>query len=202
MIKDNSKKEGKRNFFSKNPKLIVKDTKKYGKGVFAEEDIKKESVIYVLGGKKMSPNVFYRVVNSNKEDIDDPLQIGKRTYIDLDKFSRSFNHSCNPNAGIRKSSEMFALTNINKGEQITFDYSSTIAPTKWKMKCKCGSKNCRKILGDILSIPEKQLDYYKKVGALQKYMKLILKETETNTYKIPKYELLLLENLKRTDNIN
>jgi len=138
----------------------------------------------------MSLDEFAKRVKSKKEFIDDPLQIGKRTYIDLDALSRTFNHSCDPNAGIRKNSELFALRDIKKGEEITFDYSVTIAPTKWHMKCKCGLKNCRKILGDVLSISKKQLKKYKELGALQKYMKPLLKEVEAGHYTMPKYEIL------------
>lgn len=175
---------------------MVKDTKKYGKGVFAGEDIKKGQKIYVLGGERMDIKDFIEKVNSNKENIDDPFQIGKRTYLDLDEMSRTFNHSCNPNTGIRKTSEMFALRDIKKGEELTYDYSLTIAPTKWKMKCKCGSKNCRKIIGNVLSVPKKRLQEYKRVGALQNYMKLLLKNIKNGKYVMPKYELFLLKKLK------
>jgi len=177
-------------------KLIIRPTKKYGNGVFATQDIKKGSVIYTLSGEKMDSKEFVKKVNSKEEYIDDPFQIGKKTYIDLDEFSRTINHSCNPNAGIRKNSELFALRDIKKGEEITYDYSATIAPTKWSMKCKCGAKNCRKVLGDVRSIPKRQLDKYKKFGALQRYMKPLLKEVEMGRYIVPKYEILLLEGLE------
>ena len=177
-------------------KLVIKSTKKYGSGVFAAKEIKKGEIIHVLSGEKMNPDEFAKRVNSKREFIDDPFQIGKRTYIDLDKLSRTFNHNCDPNAGIRKNSELFALRDIKKDEEVTYDYSTTIAHTRWHMKCKCGSKNCRRILGDVLSIPKRQLNKYKKLGALQKYMKPLLKEVEAGHYIMPKYELLLLEKLE------
>ncbi|MFA5745065.1 MAG: SET domain-containing protein-lysine N-methyltransferase [Candidatus Paceibacterota bacterium] len=177
-------------------KLVIKSTKKYGNGVFATEEIKKGEVIHVLSGQRMDSVEMAKRVNSKKEYIDDPFQIGKRTYIDLNEFSRTFNHSCDPNGGIRKRSELFALRDIKNGEEITYDYSATIAPTRWSMKCKCGSKNCRKILGDVLSIPKKQRRKYKELGALQKYMKPLLAEAEAGHYTMPKYEILLLERLE------
>ncbi len=166
-------------------------------GVFALSDIKKGSIIYVLSGKKMDVNDFAKKVISGKEALDDPFQIGKRTYIDLDKFSRLFNHSCDPNGGIRKTSELFAIKDIKKGDEITYDYSLTISPTEWSMRCKCGTKKCRKVLGDILSVPKKRLNEYKKLGAIQVYMKPIIKEIENKSYIIPKYELWLIEELKK-----
>ena len=188
-----------------NKKIIVKDTLKYGKGVFANEDIKKGSIIYTLTGEKIDIKEFAIRVNSKKEEIDDPFQFGRRTYFDLDNLSRTFNHSCDPNAGIRKNSELFAIKDIKKGGEITYDYSLTISPTLWKMKCNCNSANCRKIISDILSIPKKRLSEYKKLGALQIYMKKILKEIDKKNYKIPKYELLSIEetnNKERYDSTN
>jgi hypothetical protein len=180
------------------PRLEVKNTNKYGKGVFAGEDIKKGTIIYVLDGERVDVEDVVNRVNSDSENIDDPFQIGKRTYIDLNELSRTFNHSCDPSAGIRKNSELFALRDIKEGEEITYDYSLTIAPTEWKMKCECGSEKCRGTLGDIRTVSKIRLDEYKKAGAIQRYMKLILKELEKGTYKIPKYEEDALKNLKKT----
>ena len=178
------------------PRLIIKSTGKYGNGVFAAEDTKQGEIIHVLSGEKMDWSELIRRDTSKKEYIDDPFQIGRRTYIDLDAFSRTFNHSCDPNGGIRKDSELFALRDIQKGEELTYDYSMTIGPTRWEMTCKCGSKNCRKVLGDVLSVPKKQLLKYKKLGAVQAYMKLVLKEVEAGQYRIPRYEILGLEKLE------
>ncbi len=181
----------------KAPELEVKDTHKYGKGLFAKEDIKKGRRIWILEGKELTLNKLVDRLNANKEMIDDPFQIGRKTYMDLNKFSRIFNHSCDPTGGIRNTSELFALRDIKKGEEITYDYSLTISPTDWQMKCKCGSKICRKLLRDIRSVPKKRLKFYEKRGALQKYMKLILREKrKLGYYKIPKYELDALERLK------
>lgn len=191
------KKQKKRKSVS-DKKFVIKNTGKYGKGVFAKKDIKKGSIVHVLDGKKMTLADFIKKVNSGKEDIDDPFQIGRRSYIDLDTLSRLFNHSCDPNCGIRKKSEMFAIKDIKKGDEITYDYSVVIAPTVWKMRCKCGSVKCRKTLGDVRSVPKKQLAVYKKLGALQGYMKVLLREIEVGRYKIPKYEIQALKKLKNT----
>ena len=173
----------------------IKETGKYGKGVYAAKLIQKGTVIHTLSGERMTLNDLVEKVLSNKENIDDPFQIGKRTYIDLDAVSRTFNHSCEPSAGIRKNSELFALRTIQKGDEITYDYSATISPTKWSMRCLCGSKRCRKTLGDVRTIPKRQLAEYWQSGALQRYMKGILKDIENNVYEVPAYELQALKKL-------
>jgi len=175
--------------------LEIKDTGKYGKGVFATKNIMQGSVIHVLNGETITLKGLVHRIVTGQESINDPLQVGKRTYIDLDGFSISFNHSCNPNAGIRKRSELFALRPIGGGEEITYDYSVTIAPTVWQMKCNCGSKNCRKVLGDVRSIPKRQLSIYMALGAIQGYMKACLKRPPLE---IPKYEIAALNVIFKT----
>jgi len=182
--------------------FVVKNTGKYRKGVFAKTNIKSGEKIHLFRGETISVKDFVERINSNKENIDDPLQVGKRTYLDLDTISRTFNHSCNPNAALRKRSELFAIKDISKGTEITYDYSLTVAPTEWGMKCKCGSKHCRGTLGDVLSIPKKRLNIYRKIGALQDYMKRLLGEIErVGHYEMPKYELFLLDKVKNTSNL-
>ena len=161
---------------SNNKSLVIKETTNCGVGVYAVDNIKMGEVIHILNGETISLKEVVNKINSGVEYIDDPLQVGKRTYIDLDKFSRSFNHSCKPNAGIRKRSELFALVDINNGQEITYDYSTTIAPTVWEMECKCNNDICRKTIGDILSVPKERIEYYIKSGAFQFYIKSILNE--------------------------
>ena len=189
------KNTSKKIFSSTHKKLIIKDTGIYGNGVFASEDIKKGEIIHILSGTRMTLGELIKKVTSGKEFIDDPFQIGRMTYLDLDSLSRSFNHSCDPCGGIRKVSELFALRDIKEGEEITYDYSLTIAPTEWGMKCACNTKKCRKNLGDVLSVPESRLLEYEKMGALQNYMKFLLKDIKSFGYKMPTYEKNALEKL-------
>jgi hypothetical protein len=63
------------------------------------------------------------------------------------------NHSCQPNAGIRNDRDLIALRNISKGEEIRFDYSTTMQENSFRMECRCGKSNCRKIVNDFSTIP-------------------------------------------------
>jgi len=161
-------------------KLEVKESGKYGKGVFAGEDIKMGQVINILEGEIISLEECSRRIFAGKLNPDDPLQVDNELYIILETFPRTFNHSCDPSAGLRKKNELFALRDIKSGEEITYDYSVTVDPSipaeLWTMECKCESKHCRKVLGNILTIPSKRLDRYKELGALQDYMKEALKK--------------------------
>lgn len=161
---------------------MIIDTIKYGKGIAAKKKIRKGEIIWKLNGERISLKECTKRIKNGEESVTDPLQIGKYVFLDLDEFSRTFNHSCQPNAGLRKRSELFSLKDIEIGEEITYDYSTTVGPNisseVWTMACNCGSKKCRKIIGNILTIPKHILDEYKKNGALQDYIKNILKKKE------------------------
>lgn len=176
-------------------KLSVKNTFKYGKGVFAAQNIKKGDIVYILEGIPMDVKDFVNDVMSGKQHIDNALQISKRIHVKLNKLSNTFNHSCDPNCGLRKKTELFALRDIKKGEELSYDYSLTVAPTVWKMNCKCKSKNCRKEIRDILSVPKKRLNEYINHGAIQDYMKRLLILIQNKKYKIPKYEIEAIKKL-------
>jgi hypothetical protein len=86
---------------------------------------------------------------------------------------------------MRKRSELFALRDILPGEEITYDYSSTVGPNitadMWTMKCSCGASVCRKTIGNVLSIPEDRFHMYLKAGALQDHILAALKLTTTGS---------------------
>lgn len=53
------------------------------------------------------------------------------------------------------------MKNLNKYEEITFDYSATEEDPYWHMQCKCGNKRCRKIIRNIYSLPKRTFNKYK-----------------------------------------
>jgi SET domain-containing protein len=64
------------------------------------------------------------------------------------------NHSCDPNVFIKHEtiarSKFYAMRDIKKGEQLTYDYGvnalDQIDKELSKIECKCGSENCRGII--------------------------------------------------------
>ena len=63
--------------------------------------------------------------------------------------ARFLNHSCEPNIGVTKmlndkqSYDFIALRNINKGEEIRFDYETTEYEVGAFDDCACGADSCR-----------------------------------------------------------
>jgi hypothetical protein len=152
-----------------NQNLEVKNTKKYGKGIFVKKNIKKDEVLIVMGG------YIFDIEDENhlnKFNEDKPIEISEDFSIcpkiksDMDKMPQHYvNHSCNPNTGFKGQLFMVAMKDIKKGEEVVYDYAMIIASNPksteyFKMNCLCGSKNCRKIIDEEgWKIPELQKRY-------------------------------------------
>jgi hypothetical protein len=146
-----------------------------GIGVYALRPFKKGEKIVKFTGRKYSDVFHYR-----RGTITDPLQVGPKSYIDLYHPGIDFNHSCDPNAGLKGVMTLFAIKNIKRNEEITFDYSTTMDES---FICHCGAKSCRGIMMDFFGLPKKVQQYYFKLGALQDF--IIKKMVRINNGKCP-----------------
>ncbi|HVA82967.1 MAG TPA: SET domain-containing protein-lysine N-methyltransferase [Candidatus Aquilonibacter sp.] len=147
--------------------LEVRDSKISGGGVFTKIKIDRGQTICNLEGERINLNEMINRVNQGAERGSDPLQTGDEEYLDLDEFSRTFNHSCNPNSFIRGKKELVALKKIEAGEEVTYDYSSTMDDNYknasrgiWTNKCNCGSKNCRGSVDQFRLLTKKIREFY------------------------------------------
>lgn len=163
-------------------KFEIRGTNKYGNGVYALEKIKEGELIMLLDGEFINEKDCDERIEKGLLRNDDPLQIEDDKYLILDEKSIAFNHSCDPNAGLKDRSTLFALRDIEIDEEITYDYSTTVGPLNFSFttmkNCLCGSKKCRSELGNVLTISAEQLDFYKRKGALQDYIIEALKNNK------------------------
>lgn len=141
-------------FYWLNPKLEVRTTAKYGFGTFAQKNIKAHERLLVLSGYVMYLNeeeALPEDIRDNGIQVTDELSLAvtKRSELGGINF---FNHSCEPNAGIKGQIFLVAMRDIKKGEEVTFDYAMTLARSKhaspYKLACLCGSPKCRKFITD------------------------------------------------------
>ncbi len=124
-----------------------------------------------MKGKRMTTAEVEQAIDEHKIRADDPLQIAEEGFIKLNKLPYLFNHSCDPNAGINAKLELIALRHIEKGEEITYDYSTTVCThSSWSMKCLCSSPACRKIIKNVQSLSPKQRKWYKAHKILQPFI--------------------------------
>ncbi len=112
-----------------------------GRGVFAVTPIKRGRKILAISGT---------VVRADRiPPWGMGIQIDEALWLwsdgrGLDDFT---NHSCAPNAGfVRGTTTLFALRNMAPGEEICWDYSTSIDEAGWSMTCRCGAANCRHVV--------------------------------------------------------
>jgi hypothetical protein len=117
----------------------------------------------------------------------DAMQIGPTTYVDLEEPGRTANHSCQPNAGVSPDLVLFALRSIQPGEQLTYDYSTTMAENLWELDCACGRPNCRRRVRDFVTLPPPLQAWYLERNATTAHVReLALSLSRTRPY--PKEE--------------
>lgn len=137
-----------------NPKLELRETFLYGKGIFAKQKIRKNERLAIFGGYIMHNDEMLalpREINDNCVNVTETFVLGVKYKSELELAS-FFNHSCNPNSGMRGQIFLVAMRDIAKDEEVTFDYAMTLCGSSktepYILKCCCGSKNCRKIITD------------------------------------------------------
>lgn len=163
-----------------NEKLEVKNTERYGKGIFAKKSIKKDEKLAVFGGYVMTLEEEKQLPDDLKDlahQIDDDLVIGIKNKKERQNVD-NFNHSCEPNAGFRGQIFLVAMRDIEAGEEITFDYAMVLGGDEpYSLKCMCGLRNCRKMIANNdWKIPELQ-ERYK--GYFQWYLEEKIKKLKS-----------------------
>ncbi|HYD04044.1 MAG TPA: SET domain-containing protein [Alphaproteobacteria bacterium] len=142
-------------------KVDVKKSKISGKGIYANRDIKKDEIIYIVKG-------FTHEFDPEDDEWSLPHSVSftQNKWINPHPYNplRYTNHSCNPNAIIGEGLRVIALKKIKKGEEVTIDYSLTENEhEKIELcRCKCGNKNCRKNIYSIHFLPEDMIKKNKK----------------------------------------
>lgn len=75
--------------------------------------------------------------------VSEDLFLGSRG-ADHDDLTCFLNHSCNPNLAFRNGDTILAnIRDIAAGEELCWDYSTSIDDGLFAMECGCNSVNCR-----------------------------------------------------------
>ena len=121
----------------------LRKSKISGKGVFAKRDINKGDLIVKIGLKerRYSKKQFSQFRKRYQKTLNKFGYWQNQTLIYPIDNTKYLNHSCDNNVGNYGDSDK-ALRDIKKGEELTYDYS-IILSKKEKIKCRCGSKNCK-----------------------------------------------------------
>ena len=151
--------------------MITIGKSNFGKGLFATSNIAAGTILIKIQGTRIK--FRQTTILGNKESY--PLQIEMDEYILCDPFTYC-NHSCEPNCGINADLEFYALRDIKKGEELAWDYSTSMLERHWEMRCLCGSPRCRNIIKDFDMLPQEVQYRYLNMQIVLPYIIRFLKE--------------------------
>lgn len=140
--------------------FIEVSNSKFGKGLFASGKITSHMPLCSIKGRYIS----FKETLLLGEHESHSIQVGNDDYILCEPPFLYTNHSCNPNCGINNRLELISLKDIDAGEELFWDYSTSMLERHWTMKCKCGSLNCRKRITDFDLLPLTLQDEYLKLN--------------------------------------
>lgn len=147
-----------------------------GKGLFAGRAFEFNEVVYQPRGRVVhAEDIDWDAIG--KKGYDEFLQVGAWEYFDgrSDPKFKYLNHSCDPNIGYKNLEgkvSFVAIKPISRGEEITFDYSTTMFEEldEEPMPCNCNSKNCRKVIADLRHLPRRIQRRYLSLGIAPPYV--------------------------------
>jgi hypothetical protein len=128
-----------------------------GRGIRASTDIPAGGFILSATGMVLR-RTYDSPETSAVERLLYPLK--KNVWLNPDIPIRFLNHACNANAGFRTPRRMYACRDIRKGDEITVDFSTIDYVEFWEMPCRCGSKECRKVIRSIQFLPARVFERY------------------------------------------
>jgi hypothetical protein len=149
--------------------LYLAETALRGVGVFAAREFSPGDVVMMdFDGDYYEQLLTYQELCERGLDLKYPLQVGENLFRvpsgSIDDFT---NHSCDPNTGIRlypRGTLILAIRKISTNDEITFDYSTYLNNPYEKIHCRCGTANCRGIIGNFDTLPRELQQYYLELG--------------------------------------
>jgi hypothetical protein len=134
--------------------------------VFARRAIRRGEILLAFGGARID---FAETKRRGAAECM-AIQVGPNEYIDTLAPGVFVNHSCAPNTGIRNDRDLVALRDIQPGEEIRYDYSTTMDEKSFTMRCRCGAPGCRQVVTDFSELPVAVQEYYVRRGLVMSFI--------------------------------
>ncbi|KAK3282877.1 hypothetical protein CYMTET_9413 [Cymbomonas tetramitiformis] len=161
----------------KSPKLEPLYTKECGWGMRAKQDIKSGQFVIEYAGELVDDAECERRLWENKKVGETNfylMEISPNVVVDArnkSNYSRFINSSCQPNCETQKWRDaatnetrvgIFAIKDIQAGEEVTYDYCFNHFGGKGatSFECRCGAPDCR---GTLDANPERNKDFGRKL---------------------------------------
>lgn len=148
------------------PKVEKREIIGRGYGLFAKEFIFKNEIVSISGGIIITKSKFDEL---KSQGLDYAYQITDDFLIcplnpDDPSDDWRMNHCCEPNCGISGNIIFVAIRDIQKNEELTYDYCMTESDPNYYINLSCNQPTCRKRLSGNdwkdLELQVKYKDYF------------------------------------------
>ena len=126
----------------------IKKSNIHNTGLYASKNINDGTKIIEYKGKILTKKEVNENPKFDNEKAIYLFNLNKKYDLDGDfryNTARLINHSCNPNcevSGVGLKVWVYAIRDIKKGEELSYDYGFGYDEYYKDFPCKCGSKNC------------------------------------------------------------
>jgi hypothetical protein len=143
-----------------------------GKAVYAAQGFKAGDEIIRFTGRRFRSD---RVPSLMRGENDRFVQVTPDHYMGPSgRIDDLINHSCSPNAGLRfveNGPVLVAIRDVAPGEEIAWDYSTTLAESNWHMICQCRSPECRRVIGNFSTLSQERQEWFRSHNLVAPYLR-------------------------------
>ena len=143
-----------------------------GKAVFAADGFAGGERIVRFTGRRFRAD---RVPSLLQGASDRFVQVTPNHYMGPSgRIDDLINHSCAPNSGLRFGADgvfLVAIRDIAPGEEIAWDYSTTLKDSNWHMICQCRAPDCRRVIADFATLPEERQEWFRSHNLVAPYLR-------------------------------
>jgi len=142
-----------------------------GKAVFAATGFVEGDVLLEFTGQRLRAD---QVPSRMRGRGDRFVQVTPDHYMGPSgRLDDLVNHSCAPNAGLRFGDDgvfLVAICAIAPGEEISWDYSTTLRESNWHMLCQCKAPSCRRVISNFDSLDAERQEWFRARNLVAPYL--------------------------------
>ena len=157
------------------PKGLTVKPVRNGLGIVALRNFSQGAIVCEIRGSIVSPQTVWRYWQSAPRLGANCFRFSAERYLNPEgEIGQYANHACDPNTGVVKQRRRLllkAIAPIARGEEVTHDYSTLLgADDVWRMRCNCGSANCRRMVLHIGALPVTVIERYRRLGVVPEFI--------------------------------
>lgn len=143
-----------------------------GKAVYAAAPFAEGDVLMEFTGRRFRADQVPSLMRGNEDRF---VQVTPDHYMGPSgRVDDLVNHSCAPNTGLRFTDTgvfLVAIRAIEPGEELSWDYSTTLAQSNWHMICQCRAPECRRVIGNFETLPPERREWFRARNLVAPYLR-------------------------------